>query len=390
MPQCIYLDNHATTPVDPRVCEAMKKYFNECYGNAGSANHSYGWDAEDAVSKARKQVADAIGAKPKEIIFTSGATESLNLAILGVMLNDPSQTAHFITSNAEHKATLTITEALQEMGYPVTVLPVDRYGQIHPQQIIEAITPKTALISLIFANNEVGTINPMTEIGQIANEKGIFFHADAAQAVGKIPIDVEKIGLHLLSLSGHKIYGPKGVGALYFKAKDPRVRLKPVMFGADQERGIRPGTLNVPGIVGLGKACEIANLEIESEASHQRQLRDRMWQEIRRRIPDAVLNGHPEERLPNNLNISIPGVHVDLMMARMQGLAVSSSSACSSGSVKTSHVLAACGVSDELAKSTLRFGLGRFTTEADIDGALNILFNAYEKSRIKNEMREQA
>ena len=377
----LYLDHHATTPVDPRVLEVMLPYFTQHFGNPASSNHSYGWVAEQAVEKAREQVAELVKAKSKEIIFTSGATESINLAIMGILRQYEPGAAHLITSNTEHKATLETAQAAQAMGYKVSFLPVDRYGQVHLDQVREVVTDKTVLVSLIFANNEIGTINPIAEIGEFLSSKNILLHVDAAQAAGKVAIDVERMGIHLLSLSGHKIYGPKGVGALYIRGKNPRVRLKPLLTGGSQEHGIRPGTVNATGAIGIGKACEIMSLEGFSENSRLTSLRDKMWSMLQEKFSEISLNGHPKHRLGHNLNVSFKNVHPDLFLANIKGLAISSGSACSTGSTNPSHVLTAIGVNPELCRTTLRFGLGKSTQEEDIRKAIDIVYGSYQKSR---------
>lgn len=377
----IYLDYHATTPVDARVVEAMLPFLTEIFGNPASTNHSYGWMAEAAVAKAREQVANLIGAQEKEILFTSGATESINLAILGLLKNYAPNKAHLITSNVEHSATLQVAKAAEKLGYAVTWLAADRHGQIRADQVKEALTDETVLVSLLFANNEIGTINPVEEIGAVLADRKILFHVDAVQAVGRCPIDVARMGIHLLSLSAHKIYGPKGVGALYARAKNPRVRLSPIFFGGGQENGIRPGTMNVPGAVGLGKSCEIMDLECKSENSRLAGIRDKLWGILKARVPGAQVNGHPTQRLPNNLNVTVPGVYADLFQANLKGLAVSRGSACATGGTAGSHVLRAIGVDPELSRTTLRFGLGRPTTEEEVERAAEIVVNAYGKSR---------
>src|SRR5246127_3067142 len=300
----VYFDNHATTPVDPRVVEAMVPYFTEKFGNAASRNHEFGWKAEEAVENARGQIAKLINATPKEIVFTSGATESTNLAIKGVAEMYREKGNHIITQVTEHKATLDTCKRLEKYGYEVTYLPVEKDGRINLDDLRRAITPKTILISIMYANNEIGVVQPIAEIGKIAKEKGVFFHVDAVQAVGKIPVDVQKDGIDLMSISGHKIYGPKGVGALYVRRKNPRVQLAAILDGGGHERGMRSGTLNVPGIVGFGKAAEICMRNMETEVPRIQKLRDKMWNVLREELDEIYLNGHPTERLPNNLNVS--------------------------------------------------------------------------------------
>ena len=376
----IYLDNHATTAVDPRVFAAMEPYFKSEFGNPASRTHAYGWETEKAVQKAREQVASLIGADPREIVFTSGATESNNLAIWGLLEKNKSQAPHMITSNVEHSSTMEIAKEASKRDFNVTVVPANQYGQLEADKVATQIKNETILISTLFANNEVGTLNPVTELGQLAEEHKVLLHLDAAQAAGKVRIDVQKMGIHMLSLSGHKMYGPKGVGALYVRSKNPRIRLKPILTGAGQEGGLRPGTLNVPAIVGLGKACEIAIDEIEVESTRHRQLRDQLWQGLLERFPSLKLNGHPTDRLSQNLNFSIPDCLPDRLWANMKGLAISSGSACSSGSTRPSHVLTALGVEPELSRATLRLGLGRFTEAEDISQTLEILSHSISQS----------
>jgi cysteine desulfurase len=363
----IYMDNHATTPVDPRVLDAMLPYFTQVFGNAASRNHSFGWNAEEAVDRAREQVAALINADPKEIVFTSGATESDNLAIKGVAEMYKDKGDHIITSVIEHKAILDTCKRLEKDGYRVTYLPVDDVGLVRLEDLQEAIEDKTILISLMYANNEIGVINPIAEIGRIAHERGVLFHTDAVQGVGKIPVDVQAMNIDLLSLSGHKIYGPKGVGALYVRKKGPRVRLTPQMDGGGHERGMRSGTLNVPGIVGLGAACEICQQEMTEEAKRLSYLRDKMIREITSAVPDAYLNGHPTQRLPHNVNLSFAYVEGESLLMGLKEVALSSGSACTSASLEPSYVLKSLGVGDELAHSSIRYGLGRFNTEEEVD-----------------------
>ena len=378
----IYLDNHATTPMDPRVLEKMIPYFTENFGNAGSRNHAYGWKAEEAVDKARAQVAALIGADPKEIVITSGATESNNIAILGVAEMYKDKGNHIITCVTEHKAVLDPCKHLEETGAcEVTWLGVDKYGQINLDELRAAITDKTILISIMHANNEIGTLQPVAAIGKIAKEKGILFHSDAVQSVGKIPVDVNALGVDLLSLSGHKIYGPKGIGALYVRRRNPRVRLSPIVFGGGQERGMRSGTLNVPGLVGLGEACELARLEMATEAERLKGLRDRLHEGLTRQLDEVYLNGHPTERLPGNLNLSFAYVEGESLIMGIKDLAVSSGSACTSASLEPSYVLRALGTREDLAHTSIRFGLGRFTTQEEIDFAIQQV--VHEVSRLR-------
>jgi cysteine desulfurase len=369
MKRPIYMDNHATTPMDPRVLETMLPYFTEKFGNAASRNHPFGWEAEEAVDTARGQIASLIGAKGKEIIFTSGATESDNLAIKGVVEFYKEKGNHVITCVTEHKAVLDTCKALERQGKAtVTYLPVDRYGMVSPDDVRQAITEKTILISIMYANNEIGTIQPIKEIGKIAKEKGVLFHCDATQGVGKIPVHVDQDGIDLLSMTGHKIYGPKGCGALYVRSKGPRVRLTPMMDGGGHERGMRSGTLNVPGIVGFGKACELCGKEMETEAARLIALRTRLYEGLTKELEDIHLNGHPTMRLPGNLNLSFSYVEGEsFLMGLNKDIALSSGSACTSATLEPSYVLKALGVGDELAHTSIRFGLGRFNTEEEVD-----------------------
>ena len=366
----IFLDHHSTTPVDPAVLEAMLPYFTRDFGNAASRNHEYGWTAEAAVEKARGQVAALIGASDKEILFTSGATESNNLAIQGVARMHQEKGRHIITSPIEHKAVLDTCQYLESIGFEVTTLPVDKYERVSAEEVAKAIRPDTILVSVMFANNELGTINPIAEIGKVCKERGVLFHTDAVQACGKIPVDVEAMGIDLLSLTAHKMYGPKGVGALYVRRRNPRVRLSPIVHGGGHERGMRSGTLNVPGIVGFGKAAEIAKVRLQQDCEHSKRLRDRLWDAIRTRLDEVHLNGHPTERLPHNLNVSFAYVEGESLMMGIKELAVSSGSACTSASLEPSYVLKAIGVGDELAHSSIRFSVGRGTTDEEIDYAI--------------------
>ena len=364
----IYMDNHATTPTDRRVLEAMLPYFTEKFGNAASRNHSFGWEAEEGVDKARNQIAALINAKPKEIIFTSGATESDNLAIKGVVEFYKDKGNHVITSVTEHKAVLDSCRALERAGRAtVSYLPVDRYGMVNPDDVRKAITDKTVLITIMYANNEIGTIHPIGAIGRLAKEKGIVFHCDAVQAVGKIPVDVERDGIDLLSLSAHKIYGPKGVGAIYVRSKNPRIRITAQMDGGGHERGMRSGTLNVTGIVGLGQACEVAKAEMAEEGRRLTELRNQLQAGIFERLDEVFLNGHPTERLPGNLNLSFAYVEGESLLMGISDVAVSSGSACTSATLEPSYVIRALGTDEELAHSSIRFGLGRFNTGEEVD-----------------------
>jgi cysteine desulfurase len=386
----IYMDNHATTPVDPRVLEAMLPYFTEKFGNAASRNHPFGWIAEEAVDKAREQIAELIGAKAKEIIFTSGATESDNLAIKGVVEFYKDKGHHVITCVTEHKAVLDTCKALERAGKAqVTYLPVDRYGRVSPDEVRTALTDKTILISIMYANNEIGTIHPIREIGKLAKEKGILFHCDATQGVGKVPVDVEKDGIDLLSMTAHKIYGPKGCGALYVRSKGPRVRLTPIIDGGGHERGMRSGTLNVPGIVGFGKACELCGQELETEAARLLALRTRLYEGITSELEEVYLNGHPTQRLPGNLNLSFSYVEGEsFLMGLNQDIALSSGSACTSATLEPSYVLKALGVGEELAHTSIRFGLGRFNTAEEVDYVIERVVEVVRRLREMSPLYE--
>lgn len=386
----IYLDNHATTPMDPRVFEAMKPYFLETFGNAASRNHPYGWAAEKGVENAREQIAQLVGGTAKEIIFTSGATESDNMAILGVAEMYAEKGNHIITTNAEHKAILDSCKVAEKRGFDVTYLEVDKFGRVSAQQVRDAITDKTILISIIFANNEIGTINPIAEIGKVAKEKGILFHTDAVQAASYIPLDVQAMGIDLLSLSAHKIYGPKGVGALYVRRRNPRVKLSPIIFGGGHERGMRSGTLNVPGIVGMGKACELARLEGAADAERVKTLRDRLEKKLFEELDEIHLNGHPTDRLPNNCNVSFAFVEGESLMMGIKEIAVSSGSACTTASLEPSYVLKAIGVGEELAHTSIRFGLGRFTTDEEIDYSAHRVVETVRRLRDMSPLYEMA
>ena len=366
----IYFDNHATTPVDPRVVDAMLPFFTEQFGNSAS-KHAFGWEAEAAVHQARKHIGNLIGAAPKEIVFTSGATESDNLAIKGVAELHRDRGDHIITCAAEHKAVLDCCKFLERQGYRVTYLPVDAYGTVDMDRLRAAIDDKTLLISIMLANNEVGTIQPLAEIGRIADEHGILFHTDATQAVGKMPVDVAAWGVHLLSMTAHKLHGPKGVGALYVSARKPAARLSPTIHGGGHEGGMRSGTLNVPGIVGFGKACEIAREEMATELPHISRLRDRLETGLFSRLDELHLNGHPTERLCGNLNVAFGYVEGESLIMGLNDVAVSSGSTCTSAALEPSHVLKAMGVREDLAHGALRFGLGRFNTEEEVDYVLD-------------------
>jgi cysteine desulfurase len=363
----IYMDYNATTPMDRRVFEAMSPYFCDVFGNAASRNHSFGWAAEEAVEKAREQVAALVGAGPKEIVWTSGATESNNLAIKGAADMYKDKGRHIITSIIEHKAVLDPCKRLMKQGYDVTWLEPDREGIIYGDQVAQAMRDDTILVTLMWANNEIGTLNEVPQIGQVCHDKGVIFHTDATQYVGKLPVDVGAANIDLLSATGHKIYGPKGCGFLYVRRRRPRVRLTAIMEGGGHERGMRSGTLNVPGIVGLGKACEICAQEMADEAERLGALRKRLADGILGRLDMAVLNGHPTRRLPHTANISFPYVEGESLMMALKEIALSSGSACTSASLEPSYVLKGLGVGDELAHSSIRFGMGRFTTEEEVD-----------------------
>ena len=377
----IYLDNNATTPMDPRVLEAMTPYFLEHFGNAASRNHPFGWEAEEAIDYARGQVSKLIGADPKEIIFTSGATEADNLAIKGVFEMYASKGNHIITATTEHKAVLDTCKHIEKLGGEVTYLPVNAEGLIDLKELEAAIKPTTILVAIMYANNEIGTIQPVKEISAIAKKKGVLFFTDATQAVGKIPVDVIKDGIDIMSFSAHKMYGPKGVGALYVRRKNPRVKVTAQIDGGGHERGMRSGTLNVPGIVGFGKACELCQLEMEEETKRIIKLRDKLETELMK-LEEAYVNGSREHRLPHVANISFKYVEGEgLMMGFNKNIALSSGSACTSASLEPSYVLKALGLGDDLAHSSLRFGLGRFTAEDQIDYTVKAISETVLKLR---------
>ena len=379
----IYLDHHATTPIDPAVLDAMMPYLTERFGNAASRTHRYGWEAEEAVHTAREQIAALIGARPEEIIFTSGATESDNLALKGIAWAYRDKGNHIITTTTEHKAVLDSCKALEKQGYAVTYIPVDRFGLMDPDDIRQAITPHTVLISVMYVNSEIGTIAPLAAIGAMAREHGVPFHSDAVQGVGKIACNVDDLHVDLMSLSGHKIYGPKGVGALYIRKTRPRrLRLRPLIDGGGQERGFRSGTLNVPGIVGFGKACELCQQLWPEESARLRELRQHLYAGLTECLDDIYLNGHAEQRLPGNLNLSFAAVQGEsLLMSLKDIVALSSGSACSSGSTEPSYVLRAIGVDDTLASASIRFGLGRRTTAEEIDTVIHAVVEKVERLR---------
>ncbi|MBV9851613.1 MAG: IscS subfamily cysteine desulfurase [Armatimonadetes bacterium] len=363
----IYLDNNATTKPDPRVVEAMLPSLREAYGNAASRSHPFGWAAEEAVETARGRVAALIGADPREIVWTSGATESDNLALKGVAEAYADRGDHLVTAATEHKAVLDAARHLERQGKRVTILPVDKFGVVDLDALRDSLTERTVLVSVMLANNEVGTLAPLAEISRLCREHGILFHTDATQGVGKVPVDVEALGVDLMSFTAHKMYGPKGVGALYVRRRNPRVRLTAQMDGGGHERGMRSGTLNVPGIVGFGAAAELCRQEMARDAAHTCRLRDRLHEGIQSGLDGVALNGHPTERLPNTLNLRFEDVEADALLLGMPQVALSSGSACTSASVEPSHVLRALGLTDAQARSSLRFSLGRFTTEEEID-----------------------
>jgi cysteine desulfurase len=386
----IYMDNNATTRTDPRVVAEMLPYFTEKFGNAASRNHPFGWEAEAAVEEARERIAALIGASAKEVIFTSGATESNNLAIKGVAAMYKKKGNHVVTQATEHKAVLDTCKRLERDGFQVTYLPVDTYGQVSADQVRAAITDKTILVSIMAANNEIGTLQPVKAIGKLCKEKGVLFHTDAVQAVGKLPVDVEDMGIDLLSMTAHKLYGPKGIGALYVRKKDPRVRLEPQIDGGGHERGMRSGTLPVPLIVGFGAACDIARKEMPQETERTLRLRERLRTAIMNKLPESYLNGHPTERLPGNANISFAYVEGEGLMMGIKDVAVSSGSACTSASLEPSYVLRALGVGDELAHSSIRFGIGRFTTEEEVDFVASLVVREVNRLREMSPLYEMA
>ena len=386
----IYMDNNATTRTDPRVVEAMLPYFTEKYGNSASRNHAYGWEAEAAVEESREQIAALIGASAKEIIFTSGATESNNLALKGAAAMYKKKGNHIITQATEHKAVLDPCKRLERDGFQVTVLPVDRYGQVSAEQVRAAMTDKTILVSIMAANNEIGTLQPIKQIGKLCKEKGVLFHTDGVQAIGKIPIDVEEMGIDLMSMTAHKLYGPKGIGALYVRKKDPRVRLEPMIDGGGHERGMRSGTLPVPLIAGFGMACEISRKEMAEESQRTMRLREKLRRGIMDQLPESYLNGHPTERLPGNANISFAYVEGEGLMMGIKDVAVSSGSACTSASLEPSYVLRALGVGDELAHSSIRFGIGRFTKEEEVDYVIELVVREVNRLRDMSPLYEMA
>src|SRR5215213_6889447 len=384
----IYMDYHATTPVDPRGLEAMLPYFTQHFGNPASRNHAFGWEAEEAVDAARKQVADLIGASAKEIIFTSGATEANNLAIKGVAEMYREKGNHLITCVTEHKAIIDTCKKLEKQGARVTYLPVQKNGLISLDDLRAALTDKTILIAIMTANNEIGVIQPVAEIGAIAKEKGILFHTDAVQAVGKIPFNVNELKVDMASITAHKMYGPKGVGALYVRRRNPRVLLSAIIDGGGHERGMRSGTLNVPGIVGFGKAAELCRLEMATESERLRQLRDYLNDKLHKQLDELYINGSIEHRLPHNLNISFAYVEGESLLMGINDVAVSSGSACTSASLEPSYVLKALGAGDDLAHSSIRFGLGRWTTDEEVDYVVDKLTKVVRRLREMSPLYE--
>jgi len=386
----IYMDNHATTPMDPRVLEEMLPYFMEKFGNAASRNHSFGWAAEEGVEAARERIAKLVGATTKEIIFTSGATESDNLAIKGVAEMYREKGNHIITAVTEHKAVLDTCKRLEKYGYRVTYMPVQKDGLVDLDDLKRAMDDKTILVTIMYANNEIGVIQPVVEIGKLCHERGVIFHTDATQAIGKVPVDVVKQNIDLASISGHKMYGPKGVGALYVRRKNPRVQVSAIIDGGGHERGMRSGTLNVPSIVGLGKACAIAQDEMPQESCRLAGLRNRLRDRIRNRLDEAYINGSTEHRLPGNLNISFAYVEGESLLMGINDIAVSSGSACTSATLEPSYVLKALGTGDDLAHSSIRFGIGRFNTEPEVDYVADRVIETVERLRELSPLYEMA
>lgn len=384
----IYMDSHSTTQVDPRVVEEMLPYFTVHFGNAASRNHSFGWDADKAVEAGRERLAKIINAESREIIFTSGATESNNLALKGVAEMYAEKGNHIITQATEHRSVLDTAKRLEKTGMNVTFLPVAKDGLVDPEDVRKAITDRTVLISIMLVNNEIGVIQPVEEIGKIAKEMGVLFHCDATQGVGKIPVDVQSMGIDLLSFTAHKLYGPKGVGALYVRRKNPRVRLTAMMDGGGHERGMRSGTLNVPGIVGFGKACEIAMEVMDEESAKLLKLREKLRKGIMDTLEDVDLNGHPTKRMPGNLNLSFAYVEGESFLMGLREIALSSGSACTSATLEPSYVLQALGVSNELAHSSVRFGLGRFNTEEEVDYVIKRVVETVNRLREMSPLYE--
>src|SRR5215467_7114204 len=386
----IYMDNHATTPLDPRVLEAMMPFLTDHFGNAASRNHAFGWEAERAVEFGRKEIAALIGADPREIVFTSGATESDNLAVKGVAWMYREKGDHIITCVTEHKAILDTCKHLEKDGFRVTFLPVDSKGFVSLDDLRNAITDKTILISIMTANNEVGTVQDIKEIGKIARERGVLFHTDAVQAVGKVPFNVNQMNVDIASLSAHKIYGPKGVGALYVRRRNPRVLLTPIIDGGGHERGMRSGTLNVTGIVGFGKAAQIAREELPHEGAEMLRLREKLRITLERELDQVYINGDLQKRLPGNLNMSFAYVEGESLLMGIKDIAVSSGSACTSASLEASYVLKALGVGEDLAHTSIRFGLGRFNTEEEVDYVIDKVIRSVQRLREMSPLYEMA
>jgi len=386
----IYMDNHATTPMDPRVLDAMMPFFTNQFGNAASRNHKFGWEAEEAVEEGRKQVAALIGADPREIVFTSGATESDNLAVKGAAWMYREKGDHIITCVTEHKAILDTCKHLEKEGFRITFLPVDGKGMVDLDDLRKAITAKTILVSIMTANNEVGVIQEIKQIGQIARERGVLFHTDAVQAAGKIPFNVNELNVDLASLSAHKIYGPKGAGALYVRRRNPRVLLTPIIDGGGHERGMRSGTLNVTGIVGFGKAAQIAREELPRESAEMLRLREKLRTTLERELDEVYINGDLDKRLPGNLNISFAYVEGESLLMGINDIAVSSGSACTSASLEPSYVLKALGVGEDLAHTSIRFGIGRFNTEEEVDYVANRVIDVVRRLRELSPLYEMA
>lgn len=374
--EMIYLDNNSTTPLDRTVLDAMLPYLTTKFGNASNTTHDYGSEAARAVDRARMQVASLLGADPKEIVFTSGATESNNLAILGAVRGSRQSGDHVITTRIEHKAILNPCRQLEREGVKVTYLPVDTTGYLHAEAVAEAITDRTVLVSVMAANNEVGTLLPVAEIGRICKERDVLFHSDAVQALGRVPVDAQELGVDLLSVSAHKMYGPKGVGALYVRGRSPAVRLEPLVYGGGQERGLRSGTIPVPNVVALGVASELAGKHLATEPARLRDLRERLRERISSAVASAVVHGHPGLTLPGLLNIGFPEVDGDVLIHSLRGVALSQGSSCSAGSFEPSHVLRALGVGDALARASIRMGVGRFSTPEEIDSAAELIVKA--------------
>lgn len=385
----VYMDYNATTPVDPKVLEAMIPYFCEIFGNASSSNHKFGWDAEEAVSRARKQVADLIGARPSEIIFTAGSTESNNISIKGVAEVYSEKGNHIITCKTEHKAVIETCEYLEKRGFEITYLNTDETGMIDMNELSDSITEKTILVSLMAGNNEIGTMMPVEEIGKLCKEREVIFHTDATQTVGKVPLNVDEMGIDLMSISAHKFYGPKGIGAVYVRSKNPRVKVLKQTHGGSQEKGIRSGTLNVPGIVGFGKACEISRELIETEMQRHIKYRERILDELLK-LENTFLNGHRTMRLPNNVNISFAHTDSESVISDLRDIAVSTGSACTSASIAPSHVLTAIGRTNEDAHCTLRISFGRFTTEEEVEYTIRRIKETVENHRNKSPLYKMA